>query len=149
MRPRLYNIAHASPISAKRTTRGFKLDHSEREARGRRLRRCACAANGQTAAPPSSVMKSRRFMLTMGLPRPACPSLPWRGRQVPWAHLKCSESSGLRGSAPSRRQGFPSARCPASVIRNLATLIRWVLGELESQCSNLSWGTVLIANLLS
>jgi hypothetical protein len=29
---------------------------------GRRLRRCACAASGQTAPPPSSVMKSRRFI---------------------------------------------------------------------------------------
>jgi hypothetical protein len=38
---------------------------------------------------------------------------------------------------------------PVSVIRNLATLIRWVLGELEPQCPNLLWGTVLIPNLLS
>src|SRR5262249_54003460 len=66
---------------------------------------CARAASGQAAAPPSSVMKSRRFMSSIGdfLPYalsepPTGPcsvfrsfSLPQGGRQVLGANLKCSE----------------------------------------------------------
>src|SRR6266511_1743560 len=47
---------------------------------------CARAASGHAAAPPSSVLNSRRLMLTMGLPPPASLSLPRRGRQVPLGH---------------------------------------------------------------
>src|SRR5262249_32693052 len=67
---------------------------------------CARAASGHAAEPPSSVMKSRRFMSSMGdflpyalsarrLTRPADfrhLSLPAAGRLVLGADLNCSES---------------------------------------------------------
>jgi hypothetical protein len=82
-----------------------------------------------TAAPPSSVMNSRRLKLTMRLTPPACPNLPRRGRQVVGAHLKLNVLKSSRGggqrphsivseAASSRcQQGFPSARRSVSVIR--------------------------------
>src|SRR5262249_44471853 len=65
---------------------------------------CARAASGQTAAaPPRSVMNSRRLMSDIGL-SPAWPcrsvyrtlTLPQRGGQVLGAGLNCSESRHCR-----------------------------------------------------
>ena len=90
MRPRLYNIAHTSPISAKRATRGFKIGPLRKRNPGRRLRRCARAASGHAAAPPSSVMNWRRLRSSMGSsPEPAVPAyrrlrMPRKRPAGPW-----------------------------------------------------------------
>jgi hypothetical protein len=77
MRPRLYNIAHTSPISAKRTTRG--LDHSERETRadGTTLRVCRQRPDRRTAkqrdefAPLHSITSSARASNVAGTSMPS------------------------------------------------------------------------------
>jgi len=60
---------------------------------------CARAASGHAAAPPSSVMKSRRLTPSIGLPPLGWATdtyrmlnLAQRGRQVLGADLNCSES---------------------------------------------------------
>src|SRR5262245_31893168 len=65
-----------------------------------RILRCARAASGQAAAaPPMSVMNSRRLMPDIGLPPALAPRLVFRtfnlsqrGRQVLGADLNCSEA---------------------------------------------------------
>jgi len=63
---------------------------------------CARAATDHAAAPPRSVMNSRRLMSDMGLPLALAPpsvfrtlNLPQRGRQVLGANLNRSESNRL------------------------------------------------------
>ena len=110
MRPRLYNIAHTSPISAKRATRGFKIGPLRKRNPGRRLRRCARAASGHAAAaPPSSVMNWRRLRSSMGSsPEPAVPAyrrlrMPRKRPQVLGADLNRFESSGVARRLPQHR----------------------------------------------
>src|SRR5262249_3055930 len=60
---------------------------------------CARAASGHAAAaPPSSVMKSRRLMVTPAANRHPCRSLAQAGRVVLGAHLNHSESKDCFGS---------------------------------------------------
>src|SRR6516164_1711923 len=71
------------------------------------------AASVHAAAPPRSVMKSRRLMSDMGACSPAlsqrsAPTVSRSGRQVLGQHLKCSElDQGVRTSwGPGRANGL-------------------------------------------
>jgi hypothetical protein len=60
---------------------------------------CACAASGQAAAaPPSSVMNSRRLMLTMGLLPRFVPISPFTARSVPHAERTTEEDGRSLGN---------------------------------------------------
>src|SRR5262245_56286789 len=126
---------------------------------------CARTASGHaTAAPPSSVMQSRRLRSSMGSPpEPAGTAyrilrLPWKQRQVLGLELNCSESrplmrlaedqgatlrpSGCRLTAARgwRGQPLPSRGplgCPAPLLEraNMSTEVPEKLREDEAQAT--------------
>jgi hypothetical protein len=74
---------------------------------------CARAASGQAAAPPSSVMNSRRLISSMGLFPPASrpvtfASLPEGARLIFGADLNRSELAGFRRIAHRLASALPA-----------------------------------------